>query len=144
MEFHNNIYVYYEKQLYIFDSNWDSFRPITRVGWNGSYFEIVDSEYKSDLYSPTYGFGDLKETCKKLNQEIELGDAKLIEDPIQFWRYCCEPDVKWWNDRPVVFANDETNRDKQSWKDYLKYIQKRAKTLRKPFKGRMTRRLVHK
>ena len=144
MEFHDNIYTYHENQLYIFDSSWDSFRPITRVGWNGTYFEIVDSEFKSNLYSPTYGFGELKETCKKLNQEIELGDAKHIEDPIQFWRACREPNVKWWNDRPIVFANEDTSRGKESWKSYLKYIQKRAKTLRRPFKGRMTRRLVPK
>jgi hypothetical protein len=144
VEFHNRIYARFQNNLYVMEPTWDSFRPIEKLGWNGTQFEIDDYIYKQNIFSEFYGFESLeqKHMCHKLLQETELGNARLLNDPIEFWRWCREQNVKWWNDRPVVFTNSCVPRDNRGWKSYLKYLNKKPKTLRRSFKGKATRRLL--
>lgn len=144
--FHDRIYGKKDKQLFVFESTWDSFRPIERVAWDGDSYTILDSLYKSDLFDENYGYGSLvmKATCRNLTQSTELNDAKEISDSIAFWKWCGETSAKWWLDRACVFTDSCVPKDSQNWKKYLKYLQTKAKTLRRPLKGRMTRRLVPK
>jgi hypothetical protein len=142
--FHDRIYGKLNGQLYTFETTWDSFRPITGIGWNGKLLVPIDNEYKVDLFSCDYGYGNLKTECKRLTQETELSDSKEICDPIQLWRWYGEKNVKWWRDRPCVFVSQCISRDTESWKKYLKYLEVRAKTLRRPYHGRATKRLVPK
>jgi hypothetical protein len=145
-EFHQRIYGKFKEQLYVLESTWDSFRPITKVGWNGQEFVIDDSFYKKDFFSPFYGYEsqEQKQLCLKLIQETELSNALKLESPIDFWRWTKEQNVKWWNDRPIVFIDSCVSRDNQEWKKYLKYLGQKPKTLRRPFHGRSTRRLLPK
>jgi len=144
--FHDRTYGKLNGQLYTFETTWDSFRPINGIGWDGRLLVPIDSEYKLDLFSPVYGYGshDIKAECRRLTQETELSDAKEIRDPIQIWRWYGEKNVKWWRDRPCVFVSQCVSRDSESWKKYLKYLEVRAKTLRRPYHGRATKRLVPK
>jgi hypothetical protein len=144
--FHNQIYGKRNKQLFVFESLWDSFRPIEKVAWNGESYTIVDSAYKSDLFDNNYGYGSLgmKALCRELTQTVELNDAKEIGDPLVFWKWCEESDVKWWFDRVCVFADPCVAKDLPKWKSYIKYLQTKPKTLRRPLKGRLTRRLLPK
>jgi len=146
VEFRGMIYGKYQSQLYVFEPTWDSFRPITRVGWDGSKFSIDDAIYKKDLFSPFYGYESLvqKAECRRLIQTTELENAKEIVEPIDFWKWCGEKEAKWWRDRPCVFINSCVSREIQDWKHYLKYLNVKAKTLRHPPNGRITRRLVRK
>lgn len=141
--FHDKIYGKYQSKLYLFEPTWDSFRPILGVGWNGSKFIPIDD--KKSLFSNHYGYEstEQKELCRKLIQETELSDAKEVSDPVQVWRWYGETNVKWWRDRPCVFLPC-VSKDADSWKGYLKYLEKRHRTLRQPFKGRATKRLVPK
>lgn len=144
--FHDRIYGKKDGQLFVFESTWDSFRPIERVAWNGDTYTILDSSYKLDLFDENYGYGSLvmKAKCRDLTQTTELDDAKEISDSIVFWKWCGETTAKWWLDRACVFTDACVPKDNQNWKKYLKYLQTKAKTLRRPLKGRMTRRLVPK
>jgi hypothetical protein len=144
--FRDNVFGKFEKNLYVFEPTWDSFRPITKVAWNGSEYSIVDSEFKKNILSSFYGFvsEEQKKLCRKLTEETELGNAPEIKNPIDFWRWCGESEVSWWRDRPVVFASKCVNKTPESWKRYLKYLESKPKTLRRQFKGRATRRLVPK
>jgi hypothetical protein len=144
--FHDRIYGKYDGKLFTFESTWDSFRPITGVGWNGKRMIPIDTEYKSNLFDAFYGYGSLeiKALCRKLTSETELETAKEIRDPIQLWRWYGEINLKWWKDRPCVFVSPCVERDMSGWKTYLTYLDVRAKTLRRPFKGRLTRRLLPK
>jgi hypothetical protein len=36
--FHDKIYGKIDKRLFLFESTWDTFRPITGVFWNGARF----------------------------------------------------------------------------------------------------------
>lgn len=144
--FHDRIYGKLNGRLYTFETTWDSFRPINGIGWDGKLLVPIDSEYKLDLFSLYYGYGnlDIKAECKRLTQETELSETKEIRDPIQLWRWYGEKNVKWWRDRPCVFVNLCVSRESESWKKYLKYLEVRAKTLRRPYHGRATKRLVPK
>jgi hypothetical protein len=86
----------------------------------------------------------MKAKCRELIQTTELDDAKEVTDPLFFWKWCNESETKWWLDRPCVFSNSCVPKDQNGWKTYLKYLQTKPKTLRRPLKGRMTRRLVPK
>lgn len=144
--FHDRIYGKYNGQLFTFEPTWDSFRPITSVGWNGKQLVPIDVSYKPDLFSDVYGYGstEMKSLCRKLTQETELEDAKEIKDPIQLWRWYGEKNLNWWRDRPCVFETPCVSRDGASWKKYLTYLEVRAKTLKQRPRMRATKRLLPK
>ena len=144
--FRDHIYGKKDNQLYVFESTWDSFRPIEKVAWNGDNYVIVDEKYKTDLFDEYYGYGSLnmKALCRELSQNTELSETTEITDPVLFWKWCGEMNAKWWFDRACVFTDSCVPKDHQQWKTYIKYLQTKAKTLRRPLKGRMTRRLVPK
>jgi hypothetical protein len=143
-EFHGRIYGKYSKQLFVFESIWDSFRPITSVGWNGQSFEVVDRAYKQDFFGKFYGYGspEMKEICRRLSIITELGDAKVISDPIIFWRWVGITDAKWWNDRPCVFTSKCVDTSKSSWKGYISFLKTKPKTLRNQLIRRLTRKRI--
>lgn len=144
--FHDRIYGKYNHQLFTFEPTWDSFRPITGVGWNGKVMIPIDTIYKQNLLDPFYGYGnlDMKALCRKLTNETELSESKDIRDPIHLWRWYGERNMKWWKDRPCVFVSSCIQQDSLAWKKYLNYLEVRAKTLRRPFKNRLTKRLLPK
>jgi len=145
VEFHGSIYGKYSAKLYLFEPTWDSFRPIQKVGWNGERIAVEDSLYKKDLFSPYYGYESLvqKAECRKLIQTTELESAREIKDPIEFWKWCGQTDAKWWKDRPCVFLHSCVSKDSIDWRRYLQYTNSRAKTLRHPPRGRLTRKQNH-
>lgn len=144
--FHDKTYGKKDGQLFVFELMWDSFRPIKKVAWNGESFSIIDDEYKTDLFDEYYGYGSLvmKAKCRELTQDTELDKAREITDPLVFWKWCGEKEAKWWFDRACVFSNSCVSKEQAEWKKYIKYLHTKPKTLRRPFKGRMTRRLVPK
>jgi hypothetical protein len=141
--FRDSKYAKIQNRLFIYDGTWGSFRPISKVGWNGAIFVPDDSEFKKDIFSPFYGFGsaEMKSLCESLSDKIEDLVPEKIEDPVLFWRWCGTSDVKWFKDRPCVFIKTCSNLD---WKTYLSYLGTKNRTLRHPPRGRMTRRLVRK
>lgn len=141
--FQDRIYGRYENQLFVFEPSWDTFRPIEHVAWDGKQYTILDQKFKLDLFDPNYGYGTLamKALCRKLINETVLEKATEIKDPVEFWKWSGEKELKWWKDRPCLFANPCVNRETDGWKNYLQYQNLRAKTLRQPIRGRLTRRL---
>jgi hypothetical protein len=143
-EFHSQIYGKYNNQLFLFEPTWDSFRPIEKVGWDGHRYVAVDSKYKQDIFDEHYGYGSLemKALCKQLLRETDLETAKLLTDPVLFWKWCGETEAKWWYDRACVFASPCVSRDSVEWKKYLYYLNVKSKTLRRAALSRMTKRLL--
>jgi hypothetical protein len=141
--FHDKIYKKHDKKLYLFEPTWDCFRPIGGIAWNGKSLVAIEL-FKSNLFDPYYGFGSLetKLLCKQLIMETELSEAVEIKDPSVVWKWYGEENAKWWKDRPCVFLSSDVSRDTDSWKRYLQYLNVRAKTLRRPYHGRSTRRLL--
>jgi hypothetical protein len=126
-------------QLYVFEETWDTFRPITKVEWNGKKFAINDRLYKQNLFDTHYGFGSLemKNYCKVLTENTELNGPEL--DPLSFWKWC-GTSTEWFCDRPCVLSSCGNH----DWKKYVAYTGSRPKTLRRAPSSRITRRLVVK
>lgn len=135
--------VYYARtatQLYIFDSLWDSFRPIENIGWDGYSFKPIDDKYKQNLFDPLYGFGTsaCMNTCKKMNSVIEFGKVpELFRTYDEFWKWASHAkntlQPKWVYDRTMILAiNGEPT--PAIWKKYLKHNNFKQKTLRNNFK----------
>ena len=129
-----------ESHLFLWDSNWECFRPITNIGWNGTKIEIDDCRFKQDLFSAEYGFGEFKELCKKLDSTIDLTSYKIIED-ISLISKTSEH----FKDRKIPFLNSCSSRSTNAWLKYLKFHNLKQKTLHKSFKdNRVTKRLIRK
>ena len=140
--FYTRIYGKYSGQLFVFEPTWDSFRPVTKVGWDGKKFS-TDEPFKTNLFSPHYGFEspEQKTLCRQLAETTEL-DAREIKEPVEFWKWAGLTDASWFRDRPCVFLTECTPKN---WHDYVKYLGSRGKTLRRRIpSGRVTRRLIRK
>lgn len=142
-EFCETIYGKLNNQLFAFETAWDSFRPISGVGWGGKEFITDDRAYKKDLFSPYYGYGsaDMKKICKELTKTTELSNTLQIKDPVLFWKWCNQASTIWWFDRPVLFANSCADRSRESWKRYINRTHSKRKTLRNNIIRRATKRL---
>jgi hypothetical protein len=51
LTFHDRVYGKCNGKLYTFETTWDSFRPISGIGWNGKQLVPIDAEYKTNLFS---------------------------------------------------------------------------------------------
>ena len=139
-KFKDNLIAKLESHLFLWDSNWECFRPITNIGWNGFKIEIDDYKFKQDLFSENYGFGDFKDVCNKLDSEIDLSTFKIIDD-----LNILSKNVEFFKDRKIPFLNSCTSKSTSGWLKYLKFINQRQKTLRKIKNNvRVTKRLLRK
>lgn len=147
-EFQGRIYGKYKTHLFVLESDWDTLRPIQRVGWNGTEFEIVDADYKNDIFSPHYGFGsaEMKKVCDTLLKTTELDGRVQITDPIAFWKWCGHSEhTVWWRDRAVLFSSPCVSHTPDAWKRYLQYLRLPPKTLKRSrVMRRVTKRLLPK
>lgn len=138
-QFRGRTYGKLNTALFVFEETWDTFRPISRVCWNGNKFVIDDSVYKTNLFDPCYGFGnaETKRYCKKLTENTELEGKEF--NPTDFWNWCGTP-TEWFQDRPCVLSRCAS----KDWKKYIQYTASRPRTLRHAPGARVTRRLLRK
>jgi hypothetical protein len=136
---HQELYCKLEFQLFVWDTSWEIWRPISAVGWNGSKITYDDHEYKKDIFDPWYGFGssEMKELCKKLTAFIDR--TKYTENIDKLFKY---PEFLY--DRKIGFLDicQLNLKTKESWRAYLNYLGTKNKTLRKFVDNRKTRRLL--
>jgi hypothetical protein len=132
---HEELYCKLEFQLFVWDSGWETWRPITKIGWNGSKITYDDRKYKKDIFDPWYGFGssDMKDLCKKLTDFIDR--QKYTENIESLF------EGEFLYDRKIGFLDSCSDiKTKQSWQKYLKYMNQKSKTLRKFTDSRKTLR----
>ena len=127
--FRGTIYGKYGKQLFIWDTLWETFRPIEKIGWNGREITYVDTKYK-DLFSPWYGYGseEMKKLCKMFPSPSEIAETDIQLKGV------------FWKDRECCFISECVSRNTNSWKRYLKYMNSKHKTLRKHNESKHTKR----
>ena len=133
---HEELYCKLEFQLFIWDSAWELWRPITRVGWSGIKITYDDRKYKKDIFDPWYGFGsaEMKELCKKLTAFIDR--EKYTENIESLFEY---PEFVY--DRKISFLDSCSSiKTKESWHKYLKYMNQKSKTLRKFIDNKKTKK----
>jgi hypothetical protein len=133
---HGELFGKLESQLFIWDSNWESFRPIEKIGWNGKNITYSDYRYKQDLFDPWYGYGssEMKQLCKRLIEIVDLG--KYTEDITVLFK-----DTEWFRDRKVSFLPCAP-KTPDSWLKYIKYAKSKARTLRTFKHSKKTKRIM--
>ena len=116
------LYGKFNSELFIWDSVWETFRPIKKIGWNGSIITHID--YKDDLFNEWYGFGssEMKEKCKHLTENTDLGTYSTDITKLFL-------DKEWFFDRYISFLPC-SSKDNKSWSKYLNSSNLRHKTLR--------------
>lgn len=131
--FQDRVYLAYKNAGFVWESEWDMFRPIRALTWNGSTFVLDDRGYCDDPTNPQYGFGsaEMRQACVALTTKYRdhLGSAKLVQTPQL-------GPVEWWIDR-FVSLSPCASRDRAAWKQMHKgkYF-----TLRRAPRNRLTRR----
>jgi hypothetical protein len=146
VKFRDQIYGKHLSEIFLFETLWETFRPIKGLVWDGKALITDDAEYKTDLFDENYGYGTIekKRLCKILTETTEFSNARELVCPVEFWKWTGQQNVKWWKDRPVIFESSCMDKENSGWRNYLKYLNTRAKTLRRPIGGKLTRRLVPK
>lgn len=123
VKYKDTLYGKHNSELYLWDSAWETFRPIKKIGWNGSSITHIDM-FKDDLLDPWYGFGssEMKDKCQKLTETVDLGtygtDISLLGDS------------EWLRDRKIPLLPC-TPRDGKTWSRYLNTMGLRRKTIRR-------------
>jgi hypothetical protein len=141
VKFRDNIYGRLSGKLFLWEPTWDSFRPFTRLAWDGVRLTHV-CPFTEDIWNPYYGYGsaEMKQLCRRLMETTELSHAKEMSSIEQFWVWCKTP-TEWWFDRPCVFASPCVSRTQQGWKRYIYMLSSKPRTRRHGLHPRMTRRL---
>ena len=141
-EFEGRIYGQRDGQLFVLESDWDTFRPIERVGWNGTSMVTVDPPGTRDIFSPHFGFGsaEMRRTCDALLRTTDLETRKVLTDPLEFWAWCGHlGESTWVRDRHILLTPSCVG---PGWKAYLVHAQSKPRTLRRHKEARrITRRL---
>jgi len=134
---HRELYCKLETQLFLWDTSWEIWRPIIKIGWNGYEITYDDHKYKQDIFDSFYGFGssEMKDLCKKLTSFIDR--SKYTENIEILFSY---PEFLY--DRKIGFLDSCLNNEKtkESWRKYLKYMNQKSRTLRKFLDNKKTKR----
>lgn len=110
--YQDTIYLIYKQLPFLWDSDWEMFRPVTSFAWDGTTFVIDDRMYCKDPTSPFYGFGSaaMKEACDLLTRTYgpKLSQAVSVRAPV------IGPS-EWWIDR-MISLTPCAPRDRLSWR----------------------------
>lgn len=130
MEFQNHLFIKHKHQWFVWESAWDSFRPIQAFAWNGSRFIIDDQPYCKNPFDQFYGYGSLE--MKVLSQQLtaKYKDKEFIH------QFPVIGQSEWWFDRDIVLTKC-CPRDKATWK---RYSAGQCRTLRHLTRNKFTRR----
>jgi hypothetical protein len=127
------VYLIYKQLPFLWDSEWEMFRPITSLTWDGTRFLMNDFVYCKDPTSPLYGFGNeaMKDACNLLTRSYgpKISQASVVRAPTV-------GPSEWWFDR-MISLTPCAPRDRTSWK---RMHRGRYFTCRRGPRNKLTRR----
>lgn len=132
-KFSDDVFLNYKGTGFVWEAEWESFRPIDSVRWTGSVFEIDDRAYTADPTDSLYGFGSpkMKEVCSALSAKYasDIPNAVPVVTP-------AVGKTTWFMDREVALSPCAP-KDRTSWKTMCRG---RTKTLRNAPRNKRTLR----
>jgi hypothetical protein len=117
------------KQLLVWDTAWQSFRPIESAVWNPATRRVEPfyGEFCMEIFDVDYGYGgDLREACEAVTENSDIESAIEL-DPDAFWRWTNQP-LTWIRDRGVTLHPCHAA---PSRKEYLHVMNARARTMKR-------------
>lgn len=123
VKYKDTLYGKLNSQVFVWDSSWETFRPIKKIGWNGSALTHVN--LYTDLLDPWYGFGssEMRDRCRNLTETTDRETygtdiSKLFTQE------------EWLRDRKIPLLPCAP-RDGKTWSRYLNTMNLRRKTIRR-------------
>ena len=133
VKYKDTLYGKHNSELYVWDSTWETFRPIKKIGWNGSVITHVD--IRKDLLDPWYGFGssEVRDKCRHLTETVDRETygtdiSKLFTQE------------EWLRDRKIPLLPCAP-RDGKTWARYLNTMNLRRKTIRRDYLHKTKKRV---
>lgn len=125
------VYLQVKSAWFVWESAWESWRPVTSVAWDGERVVVDDRAYCADPTDPEYGYGTptMRELCALLTKTYSPQTAQPGLLP------AIGPQ-EWFYDR-FLSLTPCAPRDKASWKRFHKG---RYRSPRSAPKTRLTRR----
>lgn len=116
-------------QLLVWDTSWQSFRPVQSVVWNPATRRVEPfyGEFCMEIFDSKYGYGDLREECDKVTETADIENAAEFETADAFWRWTNQP-LTWIRDRGVTMHPCHAA---PSRKEYLRVMNARARTMKR-------------
>lgn len=108
-DFNDQLILEHKGWWFLWETAWDSFRPIDDLQWDGTRFVYNDKDYCSDPTDPLYGYGTqvMKDLCEL------LGDSRHeLPEEVDCLRIGSR---EWFMDRPMSLTPCAP-RDLASWK----------------------------
>ena len=119
-------------KLLVWDSGWDTFRPVERIVWNPvrKDVQLLYGQLCSELFDTSYGFGDVQDECVEFTDKFisEIESAPVLETIDEFWAWTGQP-TEWFYDRQIVLH--PCSQKKPSRAEYLQLMNLRAKTAKR-------------
>jgi hypothetical protein len=144
VKFQDRIYGKKDSTLLVWDSTWDTFRPVEKIVWNPvrKQVEPFYGQLCTELFDMNYGFGELKDMAVEFTDIYvsKLEEATEMMDPTQFWTWTGQ-ETEWFYDRPIVLH--PCTKGKPSRAEFLRILNLRARTakrLPRQTKGTIKRR----
>lgn len=108
-DFNDQLILEHKGWWFLWETAWDSFRPIDNVQWDGTRFVYDDREYCSDPSDPLYGYGSevMKDLCELLGES-----RHELPEEVDCLRI---GQLEWFFDRPLSLTPCAP-RDHASWK----------------------------
>ena len=131
VRFQDEIYAKIEDRLLVWDTAWQSFRPVESIVWNPETRRVEPfyGEYCMEIFDSEYGYGsqELREFCEEFTDAVDIATATEFVSADSFWRWTNQP-LTWIRDRGVTLHPCHTL---PSRNDYLKVVNARARTSRR-------------
>jgi hypothetical protein len=107
--FHDHLVLEHRGWWFVWETAWDSFRPVDNVQWDGTQLVLDDKQYCSDPSNPHYGYGSsvMKDLCGLLADRHH--DLPVDVDVLPLGTH------EWMMDRRVALTPCAP-RDTASWK----------------------------
>ena len=127
VRFQDEIYAKTADRLLVWDTAWQSFRPVESIVWNPSTRRVEPfyGEYCMEIFDAAYGYGSqhVRDFCEEFTDAADIATAVELS-PDAFWRWTNQP-LTWIRDRGVTLhpCHKVPNR-----KDYLHVMNARART----------------
>jgi hypothetical protein len=133
LQFQDHTYLQYKNLWFVWESCWDSWRPVQSLSWDGRRF-LPASDCMKDPLDELYGFGSsqMKQLCDYLTETYSPKNARNVS-------FLSFGNTRWWRDRSVAVV-DCADQSVASWK---RMCNGRCRTCRQAPKGKkLTRRQV--
>ena len=128
VRFQDEIYAKAANRLLMWDTAWQSFRPVESIVWNPATRRVEPfyGEYCMEIFDSAYGYGsqEVRDFCEEFTDATDIARAVEFESADAFWRWTNQP-LTWIRDRGVTLhpCHKVPNR-----KDYLHVMNARART----------------